>query len=138
MLQLKISHVKIASCVQYLNGYPLYSCPHQANHRACVPVNVPWISFLMKLNINCVYIYIYIYIQWTYEYCLRVFQSILESILLLKTAHVQLRAVSHFLFFGVLLFSVENGSFIGEQISFNFFAFGLSVGWKSVRKYASH
>ena len=52
---------------------------------------------------------------------------------------MQLRAVSHSgLLFGVLLFVVENGSFIGECISINLFAFGLLVGQKPVRKYASY
>ena len=60
-----------------------------------------------------------------------------------KIAHVQLHAVSHsplfgVLSFGVLSFGVENGSFIGNWISINLFAFGLSVGWKPVRKYASY
>ena len=55
-----------------------------------------------------------------------------------KTAHMQLRAVSHSLLFGVLSFGMENGSFIGNWISINLFAFGLSVGWKLVRKYASY
>ena len=66
------------------------------------------------------------------------FQSILELIVLMKTAHMQLRVVSHFLLFGVLSFGVENGSFISGLISINLFAFGLSVGWKPVRKYASY
>ena len=43
MLQLEISHVKITSCIQYLNGRPLRFCPNQANCQACVPVNVPLI-----------------------------------------------------------------------------------------------
>ena len=43
MLQLEISHVKITSCIQYLNGHPLCLCPHQANRRVCVPANVPLI-----------------------------------------------------------------------------------------------
>ena len=55
-----------------------------------------------------------------------------------KTAQVQLHAVSHSLLFGVLLFGVENGSSIGKWISINLFMFGLSVGWKPVRKYASY
>ena len=36
------------------------------------------------------------------------------------------------------LVHVENRSFIGDWISINFFIFGLSVGWKPVRKYASY
>ena len=32
--------VKITSCVQYLNGCPLRSCPHQANCLACAPANI--------------------------------------------------------------------------------------------------
>ena len=48
VLQLEISHVKITSYVQCLNGGPLRLCPHQANHRTCVPVNV-FHSFLNKL-----------------------------------------------------------------------------------------
>ena len=61
------------------------------------------------------------------------FQLILESIILLKTSHVQLHAVSHSLLFGVLSFGAENGSFIGDSISINLFAISLSVGWKLVR-----
>ena len=37
-----------------------------------------------------------------------------------------------------LLFGVENESYIGDWNSINLFAFGLSVGWKLVRKYASY
>ena len=60
----------------------------------------------MKLTINCIY---------TMNLHLCMFQSILESILLLKTAHMQLRAVSHALLFGVENgFSVENESFSGN------------------------
>ena len=54
------------------------------------------------------------------------------------TEKLQLHAVSHSLLFGVLLFHVENGSFIGNWISINLYAFGLSVAWKVVRRYASY
>ena len=56
-----------------------------------------------------------------------------------KTAHVQLHAVSHSLLFGVLSFGVENWSFMATESPLTYyFAFGLSVGWKLVRKYASY
>ena len=111
VLQLEISRVKITSCVQYLNGCSLHSCLHQANHRACVPANV---SLILNKLFNETDYYLYIHDGLTYEHFLCMFQLILESILLLNTAHVQLHAVSHSLLFGVLLFGVENGSFIGD------------------------
>ena len=69
------------------------------------------------------------------------FQSIFESIVLLKFVHMQFRAVSDALLLDVLLFDVknvfgiENGSFIGNWISINLFAFGPSVGWKNASYY---
>ena len=58
-----------------------------------------------------------------------------------KAACVQLRAVSHALLFGVLLFGVESGfgvehvSFIDDWISIIFFTFGQSVSLK-IRRYS--
>ena len=135
VLQLEISRVKITSCIQYLNRHPLHLCPHQANYRACVPANVPLI--LNKL-FNETYLILIVYIWWTYKHCLCMFQSILESISYWNIAHVQLCAISHSLLFGVLSFGMENGSIIGDWISINLFVFGLSAGWKPVRKYASY
>ena len=40
VLQVEYCWVKITSCVQYLNGHPLRSCPHQANCLVCAPANV--------------------------------------------------------------------------------------------------
>ena len=40
MLQVENSWVKVTSCVQYFNGHPLRSYPHQAKRRACAPTNV--------------------------------------------------------------------------------------------------
>ena len=90
-----------------------------------------WINFLMKLNINCIYMIklrtlsLYVPIDpWI--------DSPTEKLLTCSCV------VSHSLLFGVLSFCVENGSFIGDWISINLFTFGLSVGWKLVRKYASY
>ena len=73
---------KITSCVQYLNEHPLRSSSHQTNHWACAPTIVTFIlnDFLMKFNINSL-----VYTQRTYKYCLCMFYSILESIVLLKS-----------------------------------------------------
>ena len=40
VLQVEYCQVKITSCVQYLNGHPLCSCPHQANCLACALANI--------------------------------------------------------------------------------------------------
>ena len=52
--------VKIASCIQYLNGHPLHSCLHQANCLACAPANVTLIlnEILNETyNINSMHMY---------------------------------------------------------------------------------
>ena len=57
------------------------------------------------------------------------FQSILESSVLLKDARVQLHVVSHAPLFDVGNgFGVENGSFIVNEISINLFVLVQSVG----------
>ena len=64
------------------------------------------------------------------QICLCMFQVIIELTVLLKSACVQLHAVSDALLFGVLSFGVENClgvknvSFIGNLISINLFRFG--------------
>ena len=88
------------------------------------------INFLMKLNINCIHNELMNIISvcsyWS-----------LNWLSYWKITRVRLCAVTHSLLFGVLLFIMENGSFIGDWISINLFAFGLSVDWKPVRNYAS-
>ena len=58
MLQVEYCLVKTTSCVQYLNGHPLRSCPHQTNYLACAPTNVALIlNELLNetCNINSIY-----------------------------------------------------------------------------------
>ena len=82
-------------------------------------------KFLLKLNTNCTYIHDE----------LTNIDSVGSNrlIALLKIAHEQLPSVSY-----SLLFGMENGYFIGDSIFINVFVFGLSVGWKPVRKYACY
>ena len=92
MLQVEYCQVKIISYVQYLNGYPLHLCPHQANRWACACTNVALILnelFNETHNINSIYT---INLRM-----LPLYQLILESIILLKSCS---HAVSHALLFG--------------------------------------
>ena len=81
MLQLKVFPVKITYIMRsILEWCPLRSCPHQVNRRAYVPANLPLIlNKLFKWNLMLI-----VYTWWTYTHCLCMFQSILESILLLQ------------------------------------------------------
>ena len=72
LLQLDNLWVKITSCVQYLNGHPFMPTSGKSlgmyTHK-CGPHF--WTNFLLNLILIA-------YTEWTYEYCLCMFQSILE------------------------------------------------------------
>ena len=89
------------------------------------------LTFLMKLIINCIYM---MNLRTLSPYVSIDFWINSPT----KTTHVQPRAVSHSLLFGVLSFHAENGSFITDWISIKLFVFGMTFGWKPVRKYASY
>ena len=72
LLQLDNLWVKITSCVQYLNGHPFMPTSGKSlgmYTRKCGPHF--WTNFLLNLILIA-------YTEWTYEYCLCMFQSILE------------------------------------------------------------
>ena len=114
-----------------------YICAHIRQIIRCVyaqTIHSFWINFLMKLHINCT-ICIHDELMNVVSVCSNRSSNRLSY---WKTAHMQLCTVSHSLLFGVPAFGVENGSYIADWISINLFTFGLSVGWKPVRKYSSY
>ena len=67
---------------------------------------------------------------WTYEYCLCMFQSILEFVVLLKSWSSAVYTCPTVWLSVKNGFGVENGFFIGNWIFINLFKFVQSVGWK--------